>query len=327
MSSGLTPPHHPTTPPLPLQYLDCGFDMFNEAVMANWLTDGKQPNGMVIRLQGFDRGLFGGNFHTSNALPLPPGLDVMCFSNGHDWVRGLRLALDMAKAGRVVMMVDSTALLHRRHIDDGEKDGGMLTAFPSREGSDEGMSLGDVTLYCAPDGVFAGAAAAGADGKDKGKGKGKGKGEKTDNKPAVQKRPTAAAMKKAPKVAIVTYGNGVPLTMEAVAEMTGEGSDLQHCEFAIVDVPCLSAVPAGLRSVLDSEAGSAATHVVFADVCKEGAGQPLASHAVTLHNDGGLDGVFKWATVGASRTYNPLGSLVTFLSSDDIHAAVKKVVL
>jgi hypothetical protein len=305
--------------------------MFNEAVMANWLTDGKQPNGMVIRLQGFDRGLFGGNFHTSNTLPLPPGLDVMCFSNGHDWVRGLRLALDMAKAGRVVMMVDSTALLHRRHVDDGDKDGGMLTAYPSHEGDDEGMSLGDVTLYCASDGAFANAAAAGVDGKDKGKGKGKGKdkgkGGKAGNKATVQKRPTAAAMMKAPKVAIVTYGNGVPLAMEAVAEMTGESSDLQHCEFAIVDVPCLSTVPNGLRNVLDSETGSAVTHVIFADVCKEGAGQPLASHAVTLHNDGDLDGVLKWATIGASRTYNPLGSLITFLSSDDIQAAVKKAVL
>eukprot|EP01052_Picozoa_sp_SAG31_P031815 SAG31_NODE_3414_length_4302_cov_20.546239_6_plen_94_part_00 len=46
------------------KYLDCGADMFFEAVIAHWLTAGNQPNGMVIRLQGFDKGVFGGNFHT-----------------------------------------------------------------------------------------------------------------------------------------------------------------------------------------------------------------------------------------------------------------------
>lgn len=38
------------------KYLDCAYDMFNEAVIANWLSNGKQPNGMIIRLQGFDKG-------------------------------------------------------------------------------------------------------------------------------------------------------------------------------------------------------------------------------------------------------------------------------
>ena len=64
---------------------------------------GKQPNGMVIRVQathcshtalntalcntkqlvqGFDRGVFGGNFHTHNMLHIPPGVDALCYSNG-----------------------------------------------------------------------------------------------------------------------------------------------------------------------------------------------------------------------------------------------------
>lgn len=72
------------------KYLDCASDMFNEAVIANWLTNGRQPNGMVIRLQGFDKGIFGGNFHTHNMINIPPGLDVVCFSNGRDYVRGMR---------------------------------------------------------------------------------------------------------------------------------------------------------------------------------------------------------------------------------------------
>ena len=45
---------------------------------------------MMIRLQGFDRGVFGGNFHTHNTIHIPPGLDVVCYSNGRDYARGWR---------------------------------------------------------------------------------------------------------------------------------------------------------------------------------------------------------------------------------------------
>jgi TPP-dependent pyruvate/acetoin dehydrogenase alpha subunit len=82
------------------KYLDCGADMFYEISVMNWLSAGQRPNGMVIRLQGFDRGLFGGNFHTHNMLShMPPGVDVVCYSNGEDYVRGFRHAIAQAKAG------------------------------------------------------------------------------------------------------------------------------------------------------------------------------------------------------------------------------------
>jgi hypothetical protein len=42
---------------------------------------------------GFDKGVFGGNFHTHNSIIIPPGLDVVCYSNGADYVRGLRYAM------------------------------------------------------------------------------------------------------------------------------------------------------------------------------------------------------------------------------------------
>jgi len=98
------------------KYLDCGADLFFEAALMNWLSVHKQPNGMIFRLQGFGRGVFGGNFHTHNMLNLPPGLDVVCYSNGPDWARGFRYALKQAQAGRVVMMVDCTNLLNLRHL-------------------------------------------------------------------------------------------------------------------------------------------------------------------------------------------------------------------
>ena len=51
----------------------------------------------------------------------PPGLDIVCYSNGYDYVRGMRYAMRQAKAGRIVMTVDSTALLNERHVSDERK--------------------------------------------------------------------------------------------------------------------------------------------------------------------------------------------------------------
>ena len=103
--------------------------MFFEAIISNWLSNGQRPNGMIIRLQGFDKGVFGGNFHTHNSLYLPPGLDVVSYSNGADYVKGIRYAVAQARAGRIVMTVDSTDLLNRRHLFD--KDNGCLTKYPT----------------------------------------------------------------------------------------------------------------------------------------------------------------------------------------------------
>lgn len=125
------------------KYLDCGGDMFFEAVIMNWLSAGKRPCGMVIRLQGFDKGVFGGNFHTHNCLHLPPGLDVVAFSNGADYVRGLRNAVAQAAAGRVVMLVDSTDLLNRRHLFD--RDGAWMRPYPLDPC--EVMAFDEVTVH------------------------------------------------------------------------------------------------------------------------------------------------------------------------------------
>jgi len=38
------------------KYLDCGADMFYELATSNWLTNMQCPNGMIIRIQGFDKG-------------------------------------------------------------------------------------------------------------------------------------------------------------------------------------------------------------------------------------------------------------------------------
>mmetsp|Transcript_15270 Transcript_15270/g.26010 ORF Transcript_15270/g.26010 Transcript_15270/m.26010 type:complete len:263 (+) Transcript_15270:3-791(+) len=112
------------------KYLDCGADMFYEAAITNWLSNGKAPIGMFIRLQGFDKGVFGGNFHTHNVIPTPCGVDVVCYSNGEDYAKGFRHAILQAKQGRIVMSVDSTNLLYARDIHP--KDELWRRPFPQK---------------------------------------------------------------------------------------------------------------------------------------------------------------------------------------------------
>lgn len=261
------------------KYLDCAADMFYEAIIANWLSNSKQPNGMVIRLQGFDKGIFGGNFHTHNMLSLPPGLDVVCFSNGQDYVRGMRNALKQAKAGRVVMLVDSTDLLNRRHLEDASKDEYWLSTYPVATGSVEKdeMSFDDVIVY-----------------------------------------PSDKASTSGKKVVVVSYGNGLPTSL--IARKTIE-KEHTNASVTVIDCPCISQVPKKLSEYLEQNKPDC---VVFADVCKQGAGMPLGGIAINMQNEGILKNT-PWRVIGACPTYNPLGNSITFLSAEDIAGCAAKL--
>ena len=256
------------------KYLDCGADMFHEIAVLHWLSAGQSRQGMVIRLQGFDRGVFGGNFHTHNMLPhMPPGIDVVCFSNGADYARGFRHAVAQAKlAGRIVMTVDCTALLNQRHLH--EKDRGWETSYPElykEQGPDQTLNSQDymgfheIRRY----------------------------GEKA-------------------KWATVSYGNGVVAALQCRRALVASGVLSSEEEMDVIDCPYLSAVPDGLRAVLPQY-----ENVVFADITKEGPGSVFSSHITTLHKESTLLPA-DWTLVAAPRTYNPLGSLETFLNVEDI---------
>jgi pyruvate/2-oxoglutarate/acetoin dehydrogenase E1 component len=248
------------------KYLDCGADMFQEIAVTHWLSAGQSPVGMVIRLQGFDQGLFGGNFHTSNVLSIPPGVDVCCYSNGEDYVKGFRNAIQQAKAGRVVMSVDSTSLLNLRHLHG--KDRGWERLYPGQHDGDNVCSFDSIRQY--------------------------------GNKG---------------KWAVLTYGNGVVTSLQARRSLVANGELSREEDLDIIDCFYLSAIPDNLRGVMGRYKG-----VVFADVCKEGpGGNVMSSMVCSLQKERLLPD--NWEFVAAPRTYNPLGSMVTFLNTDDVALA------
>jgi 2-oxoisovalerate dehydrogenase E1 component len=259
------------------KYLDCGADMFYESAVMNWLTNGQCPNGMIVRLQGFDRGLFGGNFHTHNMLShIPPGIDVVCYSNGEDYVRGFRHAVRQARdAKRIVMTVDCTNLLNLRHLYD-KLDRKWERYYPELKDGD------DATTSCM-------------------------------NFDEVRRHGTQG------KWAIVTYGNGVVTSLQARKSLLDRKIISHEEELDVIDCPYLSAVPKGLSEISLHYQG-----ILFADICKEGPGSNVLSSMITaLQQDDLLPK--KWRFVGAPRTYNPLGSTVTFLNVSDVEKSFQKL--
>jgi hypothetical protein len=301
--------------------------MFLEIGLTYWLSNGSQKDGLIMRIQGFDRGKFGGNFHTHNMITVPPGVDVVCYSNGGDYVRGMRYNLrQAATAGRIVMSYDSTDLLNRRHLGDDDSGAGRddlwLTAYPPMslsegagggtegrvaQGEESELAYDDVILY-----------------------RGDWVREKigslhvtplTVTSALSTLSPTSPALKL--KLLMVTYGNGLPNCLLAMKRLISSGL-LSPQEVAVIDSPYLSSPPEALKKLLASFSGASASAgpaVIFADVCKEGSGMIFSGFAVNLQNEGILPS--SWRVIGSQPTYNPLGSVVTFLSSEDVEKAAK----
>ena len=188
-----------------------------------------------------------------------------------------------AKAGRIVMSVDCTDLLNRRHFDPlGAKDSLYLTDYP--ENPHDERCFDEVTVHTHVVNV---------------------------NRKS-----------EAPAIAIVTYGNGVPTATNAVIEMLKMSStEKQFSSISIIDSPYLSNPPQQLIDLLQSKRFDA---VLFADICKEGPGMPFAGIAASLQKKGSLS--VPWQAIGAQQTYNPLGNLLTFLSTTDICEGIQLLV-
>jgi pyruvate/2-oxoglutarate/acetoin dehydrogenase E1 component len=281
------------------KYLDCGLDIFYEICISNWLSNASQPNGMLIRLQGFDRGIFGGNYHTHNMLNFQtPGLDVVCFSNGRDYVRGLRYCMKQVREQkRVIMVVDSTDLLNKRHLNDNNKDEGMLYTYPEINDSEE-YNFDQIIVY--PSTITTA----------------NDNGSNTTNTGKRSKRSN-----KRPQIVIVSYGNGIPTSLQAQLVLQEQ---YPNHDVVVIDTPCISQTPKQLYDYMENNTNIEA--VVYADVCKYTPTMPLAKLAIDVHNSSVYNNNTKWKVIGAAPTYNPLGSYITFLSIEDITSTVKTMI-
>jgi hypothetical protein len=208
----------------------------------------------------------------------------------------------------VVLVVDSTDLLNRKHLDADAQDGACLTAYPalsctsssnSSSSSDDDDGDDDMLPFDAvlthPHGqpsnvssVYGSDATAGAFAPGIGGG--------TD------------------EVTIVTYGTGVMAARAAQRALLPR-------RVGILEVPCVSAVP---HVALAAALAAAAPHaVLFADPCKA-ATAPLLRFVAELKQRGELGGRARdWALVAAADTYNPLGSTLTFLSAAQVTDAAE----
>lgn len=210
-------------------------------------------------------------------LSFPPGLDVVCFSNGADYTRGMRYSLQCAKQGRVVMSVDSTDLLNKRHVHDEDKDEMMLRPFDNDANTtDSNYDFDQIIVY-------------------------------EDNQ------------KKDKQLVIVSYGNGILTALQARKELQQQ---LPNLSITIIDSPCLSQTPSQLRAYFDAKKENI-NYLLFADVCKQAPGMPMAMRLLDLQQGKHLQNVQQWQVIGATNTYNPLGTYLTFVSVDDILVAVK----
>ena len=285
-----------------LAYVHNALDQLRgEACSTSFFSAGAFTTPMVVRLPGlaYQKG-FGGHFHNDDsvgALRDIPGLAIAVASRGDDAARLLRGALAMASTdGRVVAFVEPIALYHQRDLYE-DDDGGWLSDHPP---AGELLLPGEVGVYrpsvTSGDGAGDGAHGSGAD--------------------ARAPDPRGAATGDADEVLVVTYGNGVPMSLRAGRRLAADGIAVR-----VLDVRWLSPLPH--ERIAEHAAGCRA--VVVADECRE-TGGGIADEVIARLAEAGSD-----RPVGSARSkdsYVPLGPAAdtVLLGEDDIVAAVRRVV-
>ncbi|WP_234356351.1 thiamine pyrophosphate-dependent enzyme [Blastococcus sp. Marseille-P5729] len=170
-----------------LAYLHNAIDQIRgEAATAQFFSEGRYRNGMMVRIQGlaYQKG-FGGHFHNDNsvaALCDIPGLVVAVPSRGDDAAAMVRTLLAAADVdGTVSAFVEPIALYHSRDLfSDG--DGGLLSAYAAPEQWADGhIAIGQARHYI----------------------------------------PDSSAGES--DLTIVTFGNGVPMSLRVADRLNQEG--------------------------------------------------------------------------------------------------------
>jgi hypothetical protein len=200
------------------------------------------------------------------------------------------------------MLVDSTDLLNRRHLDVECKDEAWMSHYPeltedaTHANNTRDMLTFDTVVKYIPTTT---------------------KTESDSEGPVGWKREEHSSADGCGKhqMVVVTYGNGLPLALQAL----GKCEEVANVDLVVVDCPNLTPnnEPEALKALVSS-----ADSVLFADVCKQGQ-NPHSAMVTSLQASGHLPG--NWYAVAACPTYNPLAQLTTFLSEEDIVGGCKKL--
>lgn len=245
-----------------LAYLHNAIDQLRgEACSSNFFSNAQFPCGMVVRVQalGYQKG-FGGHFHNDNsiaALRDIPSLIVAVPSRGDDAAKMLRTCAALARVhGRVICFLEPIALYMTKDLYEAN-DGRWLCKYPPPS---ETIALGEGQVY------------AGAD-----------------------LQPTGAATNTKDDLTIITFGNGVHMSLRAAKALRAQ----HNVSARIVDLRWLSP----LNETLIAEQARATGRVLVVDEGRYSGGVAEAILAV-LHER--CEGV-KAVRLTGMDTYIPLG--------------------
>jgi 2-oxoisovalerate dehydrogenase E1 component len=263
-----------------LAYLHNAADQLRgEAATLSFFSQGRFRNPLVVRIAGlgYQRG-FGGHFHNDNAVAALrdiPGLVIAVPASAADAAPMLRTCLAAAEAdGSVCVFLEPIALYHARDLL-AAGDGGWLAHYPGpAQWAERHIPVGRARVY--PAGPQAGDGAGPAD------------------------------------LSIVTFGNGVPMSLRVAARLAESGI---RCR--VLDLRWLAPLP---DTDILREAGLTG-RVLVADETRRTGG--VSEAVLTALADGGFTG--RAARVTSEDSFIPLGdaAATVLLSEHAIESAAR----
>ena len=263
-----------------LAYLHNAEDQLRgEAATLRFFSDGQFGNGMLVRVQGlaYQRG-FGGHFHNDNSLAVLrdiPGIVVAVPSSAAEAPRLVRALAALARCeSRVCVLVEPIALYHSRDLHP--HDGAWAAPYrPPQEWGSDVAEVGYGRLH-----------------------------------ESVNRAPNGDVT----DVLVVTFGNGVPMSLRAVAaarqRATSQGRSAPRA--SVYDLRWLAPLPA--RDLLEKAAR--ADRVLVVDETRRTGG--VSEGVVATLVDGGYGG--RISRVTSKDSVVPLGPAAgtVLLSETDI---------
>jgi 2-oxoisovalerate dehydrogenase E1 component len=262
-----------------LAYLHNAEDQLRgEAATLSFFSNGQLRNPLVVRIAGlaYQKG-FGGHFHNDDSLAVLrdlPGVVVAVPSRGDDAVRLLRTMLAAARIDGRVCCLVEPIALYPARDLHAPGDGAWSFPHPP---AGEAIAIGEVGVYT-PSGV---------------------------------KHPGDDAHC---DLAVLTYGNGVPMSLRVQRRLGGEGVQVR-----VVDLRWIAPLP---EEALRAEV-RAARSVLVVDECRR-AGSPSEAIAACLLEDPTTRGV-PFARVCAADSFVPIGDAASLVlpSEEEILAAAR----